>query len=572
MSIPFKCPHCKKPLRVKDELAGKRAACPACKKPIVIPAPIAPPADIEAMAAAALADPVEAPKYDAAKQIEFTCVYCDEPVKAGPEMAGKQMQCPSCRQIVKVPLPKADKPKDWRDLDKKGPAAAIVNLPEQLDGAWGTEVKGRVGQAALEDAGAIEVVVEPVGIGWWIKRVLITAAALGLITLFVVGFNRKKTQAEEKTTFGGFWEWVEKLDEKKKPHPALLAEVRRLEGEKNLWDGKGKEAMGKFKSARAEATAGAKDADIDCDFFLRDLAMIQIDLGGPEEEIRAKARFDWNREVLEELKRTLAKVKTNEVKVIAIRELGTDLIARKQNELAIGMAASQYNPAAKDKGQLSPVAPQLTALILAYPNAKTKPPLPPLEPAKPAPTDVASRLGHAEGSARSGDLEQARKHCERKMLEMQDLEAWTGVAAVLLSNKDDKAAATKAAPFVAEAMKVHGGKKYPPWHTLQLCRVAFRVPDHAAAAKEMALKLPGNFKRRAQLEWVYSQLERDDGKVTMELVKDFPDPGGAARTLAWIALARHLGRDCELPSENGEEAEHREFVKIGQLVGKPRPR
>jgi hypothetical protein len=560
---------------VKDELAGKRAACPACKKPIMIPAPVAAPADIESMAAAALADPVEAPKNDAAKQIEFTCAYCDEPVKAGPEMAGKQMQCPSCRQIVKVPLPKSDKPKDWRDLDKKGPAAAIVNLPEQLDGAWGTEVKGRVAQGSLEEAGAIEIEVEPVGVGGWIRRVLITAAALGLITLFVVGVNRKKTQEVAKTTFEGFWEWVEtqeKLDPKKKPHPALLAEVRRLEGEKDLWEGKGKGAMDKFKSARAEALVGAKDADIDCDFFLRDLAMTQIDLGGPEEEIRAKARFDWNREVLDELKRTLAKVKTNEVKVIAIRELGTDLMSRKQNELAISMAASQYNPAAKEKGQLSPVVSQLTALIIAHPNAKAKPPLPPVDPAKPAPTDVASRQGHAEGGARTGDSEEARKLCARKMLEMQDLEAWTGVAAVLLSNKDDKAAATKAAPFVAEAMKVHGGKKYPPWHTLQLCRAAFRVPEHAADAKDMALKLPGNFKRRAQLEWVYSQLERDDGKVTMELVKEFPDAGGAARTLAWIALARHLGRDCELPSENGEDAEHREFVKIGHLVGKPRPR
>ena len=158
MPIRFKCPHCKKPLAVKDDLAGKRAACPACKKPIVIPAPIAPPADIEALAAAALSEqPAEAPKVDLAKQIEFVCNFCDEPVKAPPDMAGKRMPCPSCRQILKVPLPKEDKPKDWRDITKHGPTAAIVNLPEQLDGAWGTELKGRVGRESLEDAGAIEV-------------------------------------------------------------------------------------------------------------------------------------------------------------------------------------------------------------------------------------------------------------------------------------------------------------------------------------------------------------------------------------------------------------------------------
>jgi len=37
--IAFSCAHCDKALRVKDELAGKRAKCPACGKPITVPNP-----------------------------------------------------------------------------------------------------------------------------------------------------------------------------------------------------------------------------------------------------------------------------------------------------------------------------------------------------------------------------------------------------------------------------------------------------------------------------------------------------------------------------------------------------
>lgn len=573
MAIRFKCPHCKKPLAVKDDLAGKRATCPACKKPIVIPAPITPPADIEALAAAALSEqPAEAPKQDESKQIKFVCSFCDEPVTAPPDMVGKRMPCPSCRQILKVPLPKEDKPKDWRDIHKHGPTAAIVNLPEQLDGAWGTELKGRVGRESLEDAGAIQVEVEPVGIGGWIRRVLIAAAVIGFVSLIVIGVTRSKTREMEKTTFGHFWDSMKKLeslDAKKKPHPALLGEVERLEGEMFLWKGERDKAMAKFKSARALATSGAKDADIDGDFFLVDLARTQLNLGGTEDEIRAKSRFDWDREVLQEVKRTLDKIKNNEVKVIAVRELSSDLIARQQVRIAMSLATGQYNPAAADKGQPSPVLPQLTALIFAHGDAKEAP-LKPLDPAKPGPTDVVARLAYAEGNARKGNTDEARKLVDLKGLALHNLEVATSVAAVLLSDKSDKAAASKAAPFVETAIKVHKGDKYPPWYTLQLCRAAFRVPDQAVAAKDLGLKLPGNFKRRAQLEWIYAHLEREDAKVSMELVKDFPDPGGAARTLAWIALARHLGKDCELPAEGGDDAEHREFVKIGQLVGKPR--
>src|SRR5262249_2799885 len=35
--ITFACPHCSRALKVKEELAGKKAKCPACGQPVTIP-------------------------------------------------------------------------------------------------------------------------------------------------------------------------------------------------------------------------------------------------------------------------------------------------------------------------------------------------------------------------------------------------------------------------------------------------------------------------------------------------------------------------------------------------------
>src|SRR4051812_13491876 len=114
MPIRFKCPHCKKALGVKDHLAGKKAACPACKKVLVIPAPVSAPADVEDFAAQALAGPKPAPEAaekKAAQTIDFPCPFCDEELHLDEALGGKQAPCPACKRIIKVPLPKVEKPK-----------------------------------------------------------------------------------------------------------------------------------------------------------------------------------------------------------------------------------------------------------------------------------------------------------------------------------------------------------------------------------------------------------------------------------------------------------------------------
>jgi hypothetical protein len=39
MPIQLCCPECNKPLKVKDELAGKKVKCPGCGKPVPVPVP-----------------------------------------------------------------------------------------------------------------------------------------------------------------------------------------------------------------------------------------------------------------------------------------------------------------------------------------------------------------------------------------------------------------------------------------------------------------------------------------------------------------------------------------------------
>src|SRR5580698_4495610 len=118
MSIKFSCPHCSKALNVKDHLAGKKAQCPACKKVLTIPAPMKPGShEVEALAAEAFADEEKRVAAQPSAKLEFQCPMCDEKISVNAALAGKQAPCPECRRIIKVPLPKKEEAKDWRQID-----------------------------------------------------------------------------------------------------------------------------------------------------------------------------------------------------------------------------------------------------------------------------------------------------------------------------------------------------------------------------------------------------------------------------------------------------------------------
>src|SRR5437868_8458599 len=132
-TIRFKCPHCQKPLSVKDHLAGRKASCPVCKKAITVPEQV-PATDVESVAAEVLADKLADKPLEAAvtKTIDFTCPFCDEELKLPADLGGKKAPCPKCTKVIKIPLPQPEKPRDWRTSQRAGPTGALTNQPEQL--------------------------------------------------------------------------------------------------------------------------------------------------------------------------------------------------------------------------------------------------------------------------------------------------------------------------------------------------------------------------------------------------------------------------------------------------------
>src|SRR6516164_5789128 len=126
MTLKFSCPHCRKGIRVKEELAGKKAKCPACQQVLTIPTVTrstspsptksTTESDLEAKALAALVEQSKAapaPAKASTKTIDFQCPQCDEKISLSADLAGKQAPCPECRRIIKVPLLEKLDPKDW---------------------------------------------------------------------------------------------------------------------------------------------------------------------------------------------------------------------------------------------------------------------------------------------------------------------------------------------------------------------------------------------------------------------------------------------------------------------------
>jgi hypothetical protein len=337
MPIRFKCPHCKKSLSVKEHLAGKKAACPVCKKGLKIP-PVppsaAPSVDIEALAASALSDTPPAKAADKAPAkpqfIDLTCPFCAEDVRFDAELAGKQAPCPECKRIIKVPLLKQDKPKDWREVDKKGPSGALVNQPGQLEGAWGSATdKGKVSQAALEEADAFIDEEEPPSLGRRIKRVLIVAAVAGVAFLVVSNTMRKSGENRRGDALAQALAYLPEGDKetKIKLPPLWTAEIQRGAGEYYVHARKVAKARLYFQGA----LAGFPD-HFESDAFCINLARSIIEMGGSPEEAENKKdpeRYEWKDEMLTKpLERTVQKIQDPDARWYALQEIGSELLER----------------------------------------------------------------------------------------------------------------------------------------------------------------------------------------------------------------------------------------------------
>jgi len=346
MAIEFNCPHCATPYRLKDELAGKKAACknPDCRQVLTIPAPratvpptVGPPApppaakppaaappkpprkdqtpapkppppkpeDVEAAAHAALADaPKDQQPGDA--PVPVTCAFCDHKWTETRDKAGKNVLCPNpeCRQRNKVPVPKDEKPKNWRDEDT-GPSLRKELFEKPSDVVTSGD-SGYVGKKSLEGAGAIDHLYEPVPL----KRRLFFAL---LILTPIVGLGYGVWVLV--TTIGGTRDDRLVADAIKdfKPDglpagegPLFSALLYTAAGQYELLETVAaqkeaalKEALTKFSKARDDLReAGKKDDPKKGGGAVRfavgaELALAQLGLGGTDEEVTAGTRYRW---------------------------------------------------------------------------------------------------------------------------------------------------------------------------------------------------------------------------------------------------------------------------------------
>jgi hypothetical protein len=583
MPIRFKCPNpvCRKPLVVKDHLGGKKAACPACKKPLTVPTLVAPPANIEDFAAAALADaPATADAGDTGGPIRLECPFCAEPVEFAANLAGKQAPCPNpeCRRIVKVPVPAKAKATDWRQAGLSGPMGTRENVQKAVEAQQAANVRiGRVSLEALEEAGALpieqELVTTADKVKRWIRRVAVTALAVAVIALSWSWLTRKQQESREKEALTKVRQWLDqwsKLDaaeaarlpeEEREALRLQCAELHRALGSFLIRDAQNKKTLDQarleFLGARAEADHAK--ASPQRDLILADLALSQIDLGGTDEEIASKVRMKWD-DVQTELSRTLGKISSREGQLFALREVVSALLVRGQKPVAIGLAIDMSKSAAL-------LTSQQVAALLATNGAADAAAILKAPDQPDARLDLATRLGYAEGRARQGDFPGARKLALEKGVPLDRLQAALGVAAVALQARNN----TEAAVILDDIFGLLGGElkeaTVPPLLLWQAARVAAW-----AGTRDQVKVLVGRIQdadcaSRAELEDVYSRLdlagEADPDLVTNKKTLAY----GQALELLARARTRQGSSDVIMLMMDGTEERLRPFLYAGIALG-----
>jgi LSD1 subclass zinc finger protein len=505
-----------------------------------------PPEHVEAEALSVFAEKDAPPEEEAPPQfIDFRCEWCDEEVRLPMELAGKQAQCPNqeCRRIIKVPLPKVVEKKDWRKMDRRGPAAALVNQPEQLENAWGTQEAMRARQASLAQAGAIELPPRPsLGAAGWILRgtyftialAVLATATLGVLSLYTASRQHKSIQKIKALV---------DADSARSADPVLLAEVHRVLGLLYLES----EEKGKAESARQQLQGAvlrndddnAKDPGVNQPLFLIELALAQIELGGNEDEILRKAKIPWEL-VREDLETTLQQIRPPILQAQALREVATRLIEKNQLELALGLAGGL----AGDAENKRPAFNQEISLYYLLPEQKERPKT---HPKIPDPTakdiDPNARIGYAEGYARKDEFDKADALCMAAGPARDRLEACLGVAAIALSRQKTK----NAGDFVKKALEIAAEDKErstSPWLLLHLVKLGARTGEDPEALKKVVDRLEGPFKTRADLELFLAKCDAAPGRIAPEELATLEagDKEGVALALGWYALARQHAR------------------------------
>jgi hypothetical protein len=605
MTIKFNCPHCKRALNVKDNLAGRKAACPVCKKPITIPAPVSAPLDLEAFAAAALADQDAPAPAKPVGTVDFVCPMCDENIKVSADLAGKQTPCPSCRRIIKVPLPEKKGPTDWRKVDVRAPAGARRDNEPAPEGAWGSTSASTVSRQALQEARAVPVVRQRLTRAQLIKRGVWAAAGLAVIAvgaLWMVNTLAKGRQARALDTALKYL-----ADNQAKLSPEAAAELHRAAGEYFIRANSAKDARDHFQEALALLPADAA-APNERDFVLTDLALTWIDLGSDDKrEVNDGVRLKWE-DTLRDVRQPLQNLRAPEARLRAFRAVTAKLIAKGQAPAA-ALLASQLSPdqeaaealavvglemlrgnqtqaaetlangalekaavpvpaANEEQAKGGPAAPSLISLFVALGKADKAAKVVAVPPS--GEPDPVARTGYAEGWARLDKWDTARSVANRPGAPAARLHALTAVAAVAV-DKDQAEAARATLEDAYKALGELGNRPVSPWLLARLVRVSAQA-GLGEQADRLARVIPDpSLAGRAQLDLLRDRLSRTTAPVEdglgQTVAKDTPAQGVAVE-----ALARHNAQfgssgDVQKSAAGLEPETVRPFGFLGLALG-----
>jgi hypothetical protein len=589
MPIRLECPNpkCKVKLTVKDHLAGKRVPCPKCKQPILIPAPM----DVEALAAAALVDD-GASQQAQASTIDFTCPFCDQALHVPRELGGKQTSCsnPECRRIVKVPMPKDEKPEDWRSLKRTGPTGARENVEApRLEGAWDTS-RATVSGEALVEAGAIEEDAEPVTAAQWARRGGYTAAAALVLIAGVLWARWYFASSRLQSLLD---QGLSHTEANSKLKPEWKGALERAAGEYHLDSGQQDRARTHLAKARHELVKAGGGAERDA--CLRDVALTQTRLSGPETR--------------EELSRTFRAFEGDEeARLIAFRDVLGKLLEGKQENVAVGLV-QEFCQVAKqkavpvgvgikrevvdDEGEgepkvVPPPAPQtqpepassesllpsqqIALQLLRNKTAEaTELRERPKDDLKGTP-DPLARLGYAEGLARLDKFSEAERLARMPGDPLDRLRTWLALADIARGAGKSE----EATRFTHEGLKVFENElrkaRISPWLVWQLSRSVARTAGDETKAKELADSISDHsVKGRAQLEAFLLKLEGSKGRVEPSMIDaTVSDKAILAYALAMEAVARHntrAGYGGDEQNLSGLAVQVRPFVLLGAALG-----
>ncbi len=327
MPIEAQCPHCRKPYKFKDEMAGKRVKCAAAGCRQVFEVKVLSKEDIEALALAAIGenpDPIAAIPEDLRK-VKVTCVACEHVWEEPWAKQGKNVLCPECRHRQRVPVEKGEKKMDWRD--PKSGLPSLAKQEEVPEDVWGSS-KSNVSVTALKSAGAIpEIEYEPRPMKFWVKVGLggLTLALAVSIGVWYFLFHGREAGEQDRLMKEAVGAAAGMKDSGLAPPTAAAAEAGLLKTYDGEYLGRGKKDD-RLKSAIEQFSAGLAGLDAAPKGIERDAALTEwlaavVALGGDEDQAKARIKIRW------EPPGAQARARINEKEYSVIEELQSGFAA-----------------------------------------------------------------------------------------------------------------------------------------------------------------------------------------------------------------------------------------------------